>query len=145
MKDNLRQVEDFFMELDGFIGQISLNDFSLRGLNQHIFSTTLELLQTKEKELLSMKTSKEHLSKQIQDIAHQMRQQEQEQQKHSEEIRILETKIRHIDAEKIELLKKEKSDLYAQQIHLEEGLSFEIFSSFTKQASIKHLLGEVSV
>jgi hypothetical protein len=81
LREEISKADDFFLEIEGFVSQLSLNDFSLHGLDQSIFTKSLEILQLKEKELLRMKTSREHLLKQVQDLAVNIKQQEQEQHK----------------------------------------------------------------
>lgn len=104
----------FFAEIEPFLDQITLNDFTLNGLDIQIFLTRQEELQAKEKEILAQQTTRDQLMKQIHDLSDQLLKQEQEKKKLTFDIAQLEVKIASIDAGRIEVLKKEKVQLYEQ-------------------------------
>jgi DNA repair exonuclease SbcCD ATPase subunit len=71
-RNNLKTLEPFFADITPFFDQITLNDFTLNGLDIQIFLTTQEELQTQEKSLLTLQTTKDHLTKQIDDLSDQL-------------------------------------------------------------------------
>jgi hypothetical protein len=114
-----KQNSAFFAELEPFFDQITLNDFTLNGLDIQLFLSLQEQLQADEKELLAKQTTKDHLTKQITEQTEQLLRQETEQKKLIADISSLETKIASVDTGKIEQLKQEKAELYLQQQQLE--------------------------
>jgi tetrahydrodipicolinate N-succinyltransferase len=99
-------------------------------------------LQTKEKEVLAKQTTKDHLTKQINEQAEQIIKQEQEKKKLTSNIAQLDQQIASIDAAKIEQLKQEKSRLYAQQENLEAGVKQviqQVGTGFILSEITKHL------
>jgi DNA repair exonuclease SbcCD ATPase subunit len=122
------QNSTFFTELEPFLDQITINDFTLNGLDIQLFLSLQEQLQAKEKSLLALQTTKEHLNKQITEQTQQLIQRETEKKNLIANIASLETKIASIDTSKIEQLKQEKAKLYEEQTKLEEGVSHITFS-----------------
>jgi chromosome segregation ATPase len=111
--------DTFFTELEPFLDQLSLNDFSLNGLDIQFFLTKQQEFQEKEKSFLALQTSKSHLTKQITDHQDQIQKRKTEQTKFQSDLSFLEQKIASIDTIQIEKLKKEKAELYSQQEQLE--------------------------
>jgi chromosome segregation ATPase len=103
------------------LDQITLNDFTLNGLDIQLFLSLQEQLQAKEKELLTLQTTKDHLTKQIKELQAESLKLQAEDSKLKADIASLETKISSIDTGKIEQLKQEKMRLYEQQKQVEEG------------------------
>ncbi|MDR3169356.1 MAG: hypothetical protein LBU27_06450 [Candidatus Peribacteria bacterium] len=129
-----QQNSAFFSELEPFLDQITLNDFTLNGLDSQLFLSLQEQLQAKEKELLTLQTTKDHLTKQITDNTTQINKREQEQKKLISDITQLERQIASIDTNQIEQLKQEKANLYAQQQALEASVQKIAFPSDKKEA-----------
>ncbi|MDR0860600.1 MAG: hypothetical protein LBO09_06605 [Candidatus Peribacteria bacterium] len=126
----LEQISTFFTELEPFLDQLTLNDFTLNGLDSQIFINQQVELQEKEKSLLALQTSKEHLTKQITDHQTQIQKRNNEHTKLQSEVSLLEQKIARIDTNQIEKLKKEKADLYHQQEQLETNIPTEKIEKF---------------
>jgi phage shock protein A len=97
-------------------------------------------LQTKEKSLLTLQTSKAHLQQQIKEHTDQLLQQEQEKRKLTSTIEELDKNIASIDTKKIEQLKQEKATHYATQTSLEAGSNL---FRITHSETISTLLGEL--
>ncbi|MDR2190662.1 MAG: hypothetical protein LBP53_05795 [Candidatus Peribacteria bacterium] len=109
----------FFTEIEPFFDQITLNDFTLNGLDIQFFLSLQEHLQTEEKSLLSKHTSKSHLEQQINEQTQYIAQQEQEKKKLIANIAQLDQHIASIDTSKIQQLKYEKTKQYEAQQALE--------------------------
>jgi DNA repair exonuclease SbcCD ATPase subunit len=127
---NTTNTDTFFTELEPFLDQLTLNDFTLNGLDTQIFIDKQHHLQEKEKSLLALQTSKDHLTKHITDHQTQIQKRNNEHTKLQSEISLLEQKIARIDTNQIEKLKKEKADLYHQQEQLETNIPTEKIEKF---------------
>jgi hypothetical protein len=114
-------LENFFAPIEGLLDQITLNDFTLNGIEIQLFLNIQEQLQTKEKSLLSLQTTKDHLTKQINEQTEQIAKREIEKKNLTSDIASLETKIASIDVERIAKMKQEKVELYEQLLPLTKG------------------------
>ncbi|MDR0608358.1 MAG: hypothetical protein LBG52_08760 [Candidatus Peribacteria bacterium] len=118
-RSSLEHIEPFCSEIEPFLDQLTLNDFTLNGLDIQLFLSLQEQLQAKEKDLLAKQTIKDHLAKQIADHNNQITKREQEKKKLIADIAHLEKQIAGIDQAQIDKLKQEKAQLYEQQTALE--------------------------
>ncbi len=111
---HLPQKNTFFEDLHPLIKQLSLQDFSLNGLELQLYKEYFQQLQSQEKELIADKAKQEQLQKQISEKSHIIKEYQEKEKKLNEEIAHLEQRIASIDVQKIETIKQEKLALYEQ-------------------------------
>ncbi len=109
----------FFDEIEPLRENLTLQDFSLNGLNNQHFIDNLEKLKLKEKEFITLKATQEQFQKQLTEKKFTITNKQQEEKKLNEDILQLEQRIARIDLQKIEEVKKEKITIYQQLQNLE--------------------------
>lgn len=144
-KEKVKETEGFVLEIEDFLEKLSLNEFSLNGIDRQIFDQVKQDLKKKEEGFLNIQTSIEHLEKQYREL-------DAQEEKGREEKRNLEAKLQEIlkqiasiDPQKLEGLKKEKAKYYEETSQLEEEKDYSAFSQFLRNEEVTGFLGNNEV
>lgn len=121
--------EKFFEDIEWFVEQLSLHDFSLNWLEVWRFQEALEILKEKEKVIHGVQTSKELIEKQLLHLQQEEEKQQQLIKEGNEKKILLQKKLSELDPKTLEKLKQEKAALY-QQMEVLEQQDYSVFSSF---------------
>lgn len=104
----------FFEELHPLLDKITLQEFSLQGLNQEHFKEQLYAYKQEEKNYIALQATREQLRKQSAEKQQFLLKLQQEEKKLKQERENLEQRIARIDLKHIEATKNEKIHAYEQ-------------------------------
>ncbi len=130
LKNILSENNQFFEDIEWFLDQISINNFSLNGLNKDLFEKAENLIQTKIDAIIKLNTQCDELRHQVNDIQQQKQQNQMEISLLQTKIQDFQRKIENIDVKKWNELKEKKLNLYQQSSSLEQSCNFNDFSEF---------------
>lgn len=124
LKDKLSVNNTFFEDIESFLDQLSVYNFSLNWLNKESFEQAEQVIQNKSDALIKLDAQIQELEQQKQSLIQQNQQNDVNIQQYQREILDLQKKIESIDIRKWEELKEKKIWLYQTVSSLDESQDY---------------------
>lgn len=122
--------DEFFMNIEWFFDQISLNDFSLVWLDYSPFEKTENLIKAKMDAVIKLDAQLSEFQNQVSALNQQKSQILKDIQETKGNISDLQSRIENIDAKKWNELKEKKMELYQKWDDLNSNANYSDFSGF---------------
>ena len=129
LKDILITNNTFFEDIEWFIDQLSISNFSLNWLNKNSFEKTGQIIQEKSEILIKLNTQIQELEQQKKSLLQQTQLDDKDIQSEINKINSLQVKIEGIDIKKWDSLKEKKVWLYNKASLLENQQDYQALDS----------------